>query len=230
MTGTLALVGAGEYLPGHDPIDRWLFARLGSAPRVACLATAAGTEGSERIGYWDRLGVEHYTRLGATVEAVPIIDRHLAEDERLATRVRQANFVYLSGGKPAYLHETLVDTPVLRAILAVLDAGGVVAGCSAGAMVWGEYFRSLRSGLSWQKGFNRASGAVVIPHFDEIPGLMLRTAWETRPRDTTLLGIDRNTALVLSGGAAQVVGTGGVTVWSHEGKQRHLNGATVTWP
>ena len=167
-------------------------------------------------------------RVMPTTKLSPVIDRHSAEDERLATRVRQANFVYLSGGKPAYLHETLVDTPVLRAILAVLDAGGVVAGCSAGAMVWGEYFRSLRSGLSWQKGFNRASGAVVIPHFDESPGLMLRTAWETRPRDTTLLGIDRNTALVLSGGAAQVVGTGGVTVWSHEGKQRHLNGATVT--
>ena len=41
----LALVGSGEYLPGVDPIDRYLLSQLKDPPRVVCLPTAAGTEG-----------------------------------------------------------------------------------------------------------------------------------------------------------------------------------------
>ena len=47
---------------------------------MVCLPTAAGTEGSERIAYWSRLGVDHFTRLGASAEAVPVIDRASADD------------------------------------------------------------------------------------------------------------------------------------------------------
>ena len=46
----LALVGSGEYLPRMEPVDRRLLASLPDAPRVVCLPTAAGTEGSKRIG------------------------------------------------------------------------------------------------------------------------------------------------------------------------------------
>ena len=108
MRGTLALVGSGEYLPPMEPVDRWLLGRLEGEPRVVCLPTAAGTEGSERIAYWSRLGVEHFARLGARAEAVEVIDRASADDEGRAARIRAANFVYLSGGKPDYLFEISV--------------------------------------------------------------------------------------------------------------------------
>ena len=71
----LALVGSGEYLPAMEAVDRTLLDRLPEAPRVVCLPTAAGTEGPERIAYWSRLGVEHFTRLDAQAEAVPVVDR-----------------------------------------------------------------------------------------------------------------------------------------------------------
>lgn len=230
MSGALALVGAGEYLPKLDPVDRWLLDRLPSPARVVCLPTAAGQESAERIGYWMRLGVEHFTRLGAQVEALSVIDRATAVNMDYAARIRDAHFVYLSGGRPAYLHQTLIGTPVLTAILSVLDNGGVVAGCSAGAMIWGEQFRSLRSMPLWQPGFNRVPGALIIPHFDEMPEAMLHNAWQSRPAGLSVLGIDRDTALILVDGKALVRGSGGVTVWNSTRKTCYVDGEAVVWP
>ena len=71
----LALVGSGEYLPPIAPLDRALINRLAAPVRVVCLPTAAGTEGPERIAYWSRLGVKHFSGLGVQVQALPVIDR-----------------------------------------------------------------------------------------------------------------------------------------------------------
>ncbi|NTV37443.1 MAG: hypothetical protein HGA53_10865, partial [Anaerolineaceae bacterium] len=62
--GTLALVGSGEYLPHMLPVDRYLLSLLPEPARVVCMATAAGTESSERLAYWDRLGEGHFASLG----------------------------------------------------------------------------------------------------------------------------------------------------------------------
>ena len=141
--GTLALVGSGEYTPEMDPVDRFLLERLPSPARVVCMPTAAGKERRERITYWSELGVKHFTRLGAECKAVEVIDRATAMDEPLAQRIDEANFVYLSGGDPGYLYRTLEGTRAWAAISGVLERGGVVAGCSAGAMIWGEQIASL---------------------------------------------------------------------------------------
>src|SRR3990172_9732773 len=143
MNGTLALIGSGEYLPPMNPVDEWPLGRLRGQARVVCLPSAAGQEGPERIGYWSRLGVDHFTRLGATAEAVEIVNRAGARDEALAARIRAANFVYLSGGDPDYLYQTLNGTPAWAAIEGVLAGGGVVAGCSAGAIIWSESYPSF---------------------------------------------------------------------------------------
>ncbi len=137
MWGTLALIGSGEYLPSMKPVDRLLLARLAGEARVVCLPTAAATEGAERIRYWSELGVRHFVGLGARAEAVGVIDRLSAHDASCVARVESANFVYLSGGKPRYLYDTLVGSPTWAAIMRVLEGGGVVAGCSAGAMICG---------------------------------------------------------------------------------------------
>ncbi|MBN2083671.1 MAG: hypothetical protein JW748_00505 [Anaerolineales bacterium] len=46
----LTLIGSGKCLPPKEPVDRELIRRLPSPPRVAYPPTAAGTEGSGRIG------------------------------------------------------------------------------------------------------------------------------------------------------------------------------------
>lgn len=218
---TLALVGSGEYLPRMEAVDRRLLERLADVPRVVCLPTAAGTEGSERIDYWSQLGVDHFTRLGAETTTVPIIDRASADDEVYAAAIAAANFIYLSGGKPDYLYTSLAGSRAWDAICGVLERGGVLAGCSAGAMILGEKFFGFPG---WKQGFNFLPGKTVIPHFDEIPGALLSSMRLLSGHKLTVLGIDGNTALVKSGATYEVIGAGGVTVWNKAGKVRYTDG------
>ena len=224
----LALVGSGEYLPAMEPVDRELLRRLPEPPRVVCLPTAAGQEGPERIAYWSQLGVDHFTRLGARVEALPVIDQASAHNADLARAIAEANFVYLSGGKPNYLYQTLADSPAWQAIQSVLAHGGLLAGCSAGAMILGEKI----VGLPFLKsGFNFLPGHIVMPHYDEI-SKNLRTAirWMAGPA-LTVLGIEGNTALVVNRAQAEVLGSGGVTMWNRTGPTRYPQGRFRSpWP
>jgi len=197
MNGTLALVGSGEYLPPMEPVDRWLLGRVEGEPRVACLPTAAGTEGPERVAYWSRLGVEHFSRLGAQAEAVGVIDGASADDG--------------------------------AAVTDVLERGGVVAGCSAGAMIFGESIPTFPAIVPFRRAFSLLPGAVIMPHYDEMPGAFARMI-RMLLGQKTLVGIEGNTALVRSDGAFKVVGAGGVTVWNRREKRRYTDGATVRWP
>lgn len=217
----IALVGSGEYLPPIEPVDRDLISRLQKPPRVICLPTAAGNEGPERIAYWSNLGIDHFTRLGASVRALPVIDRDSANDNDFAETIASANFVYLSGGKPAYLYETLEDSLAWEAILSVLKADGIVSGCSAGAMIMGEMFFAFSG---WKTGFNFLTGTTIIPHFDGIPDRRRDAICSQVPEGLTVLGIDGNTALIQNKNQYEVLGSGGVTVWGETGKTRYTHG------
>jgi cyanophycinase len=223
----LALVGSGEYLPPMDPVDTELMARLaprvgaGHVPRVVCLATAAGREGAERIAYWSNLGVDHFQHLGALAEAVPVVDSASANDPALAARIAAADWVYLSGGSPGYLHESLAGSLAWQAILGVHQAGGVVAGCSAGAMVLGESFIAFPG---WKAGFRLLPGVTLIPHFDELGGRTLAVLSQPQRPRLTIVGVERNTALVVHGDQWEVLGSGGVTVWTAAQRIRYTAG------
>ena len=97
---------------------------------------------------------------------MPVIDRASADDPALAAVIARGNFVYLSGGKPNYLYRTLAGSLAWEAIQAVLAGGGLLAGCSAGAMILGEKFFGFPG---WKHGFNFLPGATVLPHFTRSP-------------------------------------------------------------
>jgi cyanophycinase len=241
----LALVGSGEYLPPMESVDRELLLRVspqvrllrvppaarlnrpaprveaGRPPRVVCLATAAGREGEERIDYWSRLGVDHFQRLGASAESVPVLDTASANNPVLAARIAEADLIYLSGGSPGYLHQTLAGSLAWQAILGVHQAGGVVAGCSAGAMVMSESFIAFPG---WKTGFGLLPGVTVIPHFDELGGRTLAVLSQPQRPRLTIVGVERNTALWVDGDHWEVLGSGGVTVWTDSRRVRYTAG------
>ena len=222
----IAMVGSGEYLPEMEPVDRYLMEQLGEPARVACLPTAAGTEGAERIAYWSDLGVKHFSGMGANVSAVPVITRQDAQNPALAAQVRASNFIYISGGKPDYLLDVLQDSLVWQEIREVLAEGGVLAGCSAGAIVQGE---KLPGVPFWRKAFGLLPGTVIIPHFDEFPPRLVRLIRFWAGRSLTLIGVPGYTALTVNGTTHRVVGKDSVMVWDRQGRRTYSPGETLDW-
>lgn len=232
MSGTLALVGAGEFLDAMNQVDQKLLARAGGA-RVVVLPTASAPDGSGVPERWAKMGVAHFNRLGAQTDAVMALDRAACGDPALAKRVRAAHLVYFSGGKPDYLYNTLVDTPVWGAVEEVLARGGVVAGCSAGAMIMGAYVPvfSRRLGMpsigNWQSAFALVPGAIIAPHYNEFPEIFSGVMFGGRPAGTFLIGIDADTALVGLNGNWEVLGARRVTLRRDRTTERFTPGQAM---
>jgi cyanophycinase len=230
--GALALVGAGEFLPSMRTVDRELLLHSGG-DRVVILPTASAPDGPNVFERWASMGVEHFQALGAHAVAVRAVTREDCLSPRTAALIRDADLVYFSGGKPDYLYRTLEGTPTWQAVLEIHARGGVVAGCSAGAMILGAFipafrFRQLpgRAAL-WGPAFGLVPDAVVIPHFNEIPRALLRAWIALRAKHTRVVGIDRDTALVGRPGAWEVRGAGAVTIVDPDGQRAFHAGEAV---
>lgn len=175
----------------------------GRPPRFVQLATAAGREGPESVGRWVQLGNEQACRLGVEAVSVPALDRASAEDPAVAAPIEGAGLVYLSGGSPAYLAETLRDTRVWAAIVSAWEAGAALAGCSAGAMALAAWMADIRApGAHPRPGLGVVPGMLVIPHFDRFRrfmGASPEAVAARLPEGVVLVGIDEETALVSDG-------------------------------
>lgn len=215
---TIALVGSGEYLEATRSVDEHLLELIdhGRVPRVVCLPTASSTEGEVVWRGWGTRGVAWFTSLGAEATTLDVIDRASADDADHAAAVAAADLVYLSGGQPTHLHRTLVGTRVWAAIEDLVARGGILAGCSAGAMIQGAEIAPLRGG-SPTPGFGLLADTIVIPHFDEFPALVQPVVDRLVGRGTTVIGIDGGTALVRHVGALRAIGSGRVSIWGPRG-------------
>ena len=233
MAGTLALVGAGEFLDSMNAVDRQLLDR-GGGSNVVILPTASAPDGAGVPERWIRLGVDHFTRLGAQAAGLLALDRVACDDPANADRVRGANLIYFSGGKPDYLRRTLDGTAIWSAVREMFDRGGVIAGCSAGAMILGGYVTefSVKAGVPWinrwHASFALVPEAIVVPHYDEFPEVMVSLMFGRRPPGSYLIGIDGHTALVGLDHAWQVLGAGRVTVRRGRDRQRYAAGQAVS--
>ena len=232
MAGTLALVGAGEFLDSMNDVDRQLLDRAGGN-KVVILPTASAPDGAGVPERWIKMGVDHFTGLGAQAVGLLALDRAACADAAMADRVRAANLIYFSGGKPDYLRSTLDGTAVWSAVREVFDRGGVIAGCSAGAMIMGGYVPefSARAGVPlinhWQASFALVPDAIVAPHYNEFPEVMVSVMFGRRPPGTYLIGIDGHTALVGFDHTWQVLGAGRVTVKHGRETKRYTAGQAV---
>lgn len=231
MNGLITLVGAGEYLPVMEDVDRYLLNSLNvGTPRVVCLPTAAGEEGQESVSRWSRMGVDHFEKLGADVKALPIIDKTSANDEQFVFLLENVDLIYFSGGNPNYLYETLKGSRAWTAMQKAWNKGAVYAGCSAGAMILANRIPSFRL-FGTVEGFGVVPAQFILPHFDAIPVMFkpLVSALKAQlKKGERMLGIDENTALVGQLGSEwKVMGQGKVHVFTREGNKTYNNGQTL---
>jgi cyanophycinase len=233
--GPLALVGSGEYLPVMADVEGILL--KGRAPRYVQIPTAAAPEGERSLRHWLDLGAAQANRLH--VEQVPVVvrDRTEADSPDLAARVAGAGLIYLSGGSPTYLAQTLRGSRVWDAIIAAWQSGSALAGCSAGAMALTGWVPAMRAPRREpDPGLGVLPGLRVLPHFDKmiswVPDLLTR-ALTHPPADTTVLGIDEETALVDLTGAGhtwQVHGRQQVWVLTDGPRRPYPPGTMLTTP
>lgn len=231
--GPVALVGSGEYLPVMQEIEASLLA--GRAPRYVQLATAAAPEGQASLARWHELGRLAAERIGVQQVVVPVVDRISADDEGLASLVEGAGLVYLSGGNPKFLAETLRGTAVWAAIERQWRLGAALAGCSAGAMALGGGVPDVRHPMSGPvDGLGVLPRLSVIPHFDRFGSRLLGSlAGHQLDDDVVRVGIDESTAIVGGPGTWQVVGRASAWLLDGDGtseRREHPAGSVLTLP
>ena len=239
MNGSLALVGSGEYLPAMASFEKSLLddgIKNGKRPIYIQIPTAAGKETPDRLEYWKQLRKDQADRLGVDSIFLPIFTREDANNSEYSTLIHNSALMYMSGGDPHYLAETLMGTALWEAIQENWRTGASLAGCSAGAMVLSSHipnFRLLKKTPA--QGLSLLPEIRVIPHFNKffkwIPESAAKVLLHV-PDDSILIGVDELTAIVKRSGDEHwvVVGEAMVHVLKGMPDQQLVDGEIITFP
>jgi cyanophycinase len=141
------------------------------------------------------------------------LDKNDANNPDLVRAIEGVGVIYFTGGSPDHLLESLQESQLLKAILAAVDNGVVLAGSSAGAMVMGSLMRRPRIG-QWVKALGVTPGIAVLPHHERSnpPETSQQLQNQVSP-EMIVLGIDARTGCLGRPGSWRVVGSGKVTVY-----------------
>lgn len=217
MKKIIALVGSGEFTPTLEETDKYLTS-LVKDPNIAIFPTAAGQEPDYKK--WIDQGINHFSKIGISATGFPIVNMKQANDPILKERLKSFNIFYFSGGDPGYLLDIIKDSLLLEIVLEGVENGVILAGSSAGAMVMGKkvmakVYQFMARGIPppWEDGLDIVD-LCVVPHFDYLQKRYSKKFWDklvaNLPKDTKIIGIDENTALILEGNEKKVLGRGGV--------------------
>jgi len=200
-SGAIALVGSGEYSVQMQELETELLHRAisrGKKNTFLQIPTASSHEGEASRAKWKRLGEEQSNRIGSECIYLPIHEREDAFNPEFVDALEGAGLIYFSGGDPHRVAEIYRDSPVWQKIIDQWRSGSSLAGCSAGAMAFGGSIMGLRRS-SHSAGLALLPDIEVIPHYDKMLGWLpdrVAAFIAQNISQSTLLGIDENTALV----------------------------------
>ena len=206
MTGLIGLVGGDEFRPGCEEVDVALLSSTGTKrPRVLVVPTAAAAEDPSRAA---SNGVRYFSHLGARAEALMVLGPADANDEHLISAVEDADLVYLTGGDPLHLLQTLDGSCFLQKLRSAHERGAAVVGSSAGAMVLGSWMRFR----GWKRALDFVQGTAILCHHEgSQPKKLADELVGSAPPGVLVLGIDSKTGCVIGAEDWEVLGPGAVT-------------------
>ncbi|MFL5479470.1 MAG: cyanophycinase [Gemmatimonadaceae bacterium] len=215
--GSLLIIGGHEDKEDEKVILRMLAKKVGKAGKLV-VATIASDSPKTMFEQYDTtlrgIGMRH-------IHHLYVESREEACDESKLRILRDADAVFFTGGDQLKITSQIGDTPIFSRVHEIYNAGGVIAGTSAGAsvmtetmMVAGNGDKSHRIGsmLKLAPGFGLLPGVIVDQHFAERGriGRMLG-AIAQNPRMLGI-GLDEDAGILVRRGRFQVVGSGAVYV------------------
>ena len=230
--GSLLLQGGVG--PNHAIDSAFLALAGGAASHIVVIPTAsvgdAGPPGMESF-----LVRRNKERFGvADVTVLHSLDRATSDSDRFVEPLRRATGVWILGGFPGRMVYSYLGTKTERAIHELLDRGGVVGGESAGAMIqasWldttdDEFTPEIRGLIQTygRGGFGLLTRAAVFPHFDKRGSAAVVKFSAEYPHQLGI-GIDEETALIVKGDHAEVIGEGTVSIY--DGRRRGIANPVV---
>jgi cyanophycinase len=229
--GALVIQGGGAT---PDAVrDRFLELAGGPKARLVVIPTASEdahlTDQSSWFEFWKKTQA-------ASVVHLHTLNRAQANDAAFVQPLTEATGVWLGGGDQARLIAAYRDTAVERELHKLLARGGVIGGTSAGAsamsalmIVGGNPEAQVGPGF----GFALVEDVVIDQHFANRNRLPRLQGILTRHPDHLGLGIDAETAVVIQGHTATVIGQGNVrlclpaTVRERESVQVYKDGDRI---
>ena len=223
QNGNLLIVGGGSL--SDTIINRFIDLAGGAEAQIVVIPTAGGLE---KYGI-DDAGAGQMRRLGAkNVTMLHTADKETADTDSFAAPLLNATGVWFGGGRQWRLVDSYKGTKTEKMLWDVLERGGVIGGSSAGATIQGSYLtrgdtknNQIMMG-DHEEGFGFIKNIAIDQHvlarnrqFD------LFEILKNRP-ELLGIGIDENTAIIVSGDSFEVFGKSYVliydgTFWSREG-------------
>jgi cyanophycinase len=226
--GHLLLAGGAEFGGRMSKPDLRAIEIAGGFDALICIIpTAAAPDNNQK--HAGNNGVRWFRSLGArNVFVVDVIDSDSANDSSLAASIQTSRLIYLLGGFPRPLGETLANSICWQAALDAYNKGAVIAGSSAGAMVLCEhYYDPYEKKLL--RGLNLVSNACVMPHYNGFGKSWAKQLIQLLP-DATLIGIDEQTGMIDEDKHKwRVYGAGEITLYRGGQIQGHAQGQTFSF-
>lgn len=218
--GSLVVVGGGGR---SDAIFKRFVELAGGGDKPIVFVPTA--EERDPASLDDCAGVSALRRAGAkNLVMLHTRDRKIADSEEFTEPLRRAGGVWLGGGRQWRFADAYLGTRTQRELFAVLERGGAIGGSSAGATIQGSFL---------VRGSPLGNQIMVAPDHLEGFGFLRNCAIDqhvnTRGRERDLvpviaerphllgIGLDEDTAIVVRGDDAEVIGTGRVLF--HDAKQ-----------
>jgi cyanophycinase len=230
--GTLVIAGGSLHFNNTEVWERIVALAGGKGAKIAVFPSASinpQRAGETLVNVLNRAGADAFfvpvaVKLEGTDYRVAVADPALVE------RVRSATGVYFSGGDQARITQALrtedgKNTPMLDAIWQIYRNGGVIAGSSAGAAIMSETMfydarpilgllkHGIRDGKDIAPGLGFIGPDVFVDQHLLVRGRFARMMPAMLAKNYKLgLGVDENTAMVISGTSVEVIGYKGVMV------------------
>jgi cyanophycinase len=215
--GKLIAIGGAEDRE-NDCVILKEFLRLAKGPKARIVVMTVATNLVEELG---RDYTETFKRLGVDdVRVVDVSKREDAQSEAAIKAVEDATGIFFTGGDQLHITALLGGSRLHQSLFRKFQKGVVVAGTSAGAsmmgnsmIISGDRDETPRFGrVEIGPGMDFLIGTIIDTHFSQRGRLgRLLTGVAHFPQDLGL-GIDENTALVITDSHFDVIGEGAVTV------------------